>query len=188
MSRNKLIYTQSDATIVMKSDTKGGTWEGANENIKKQWIPLWVIDYKEKGNEEIIKMGAKRLSISGNIKIPELIKVESSKQNEPDLFSNVNKEAPSNNVEESKVIKETTDSEIQIKIKEASLFNLFIVKLVDSFKNKALTKKEMKERLDITNSQLDEWLKVGTEKEFIIKKSRPVSFMINPNKHIRVVL
>ncbi len=73
-------------------------------------------------------------------------------------------------------------------MKEASLFDLFLVKLVDSFKNKAITKKEMKERLDITNSQLDEWLKVGTEKEFIIKKSKPVSFMINPNKHIRVVL
>jgi predicted Rossmann fold nucleotide-binding protein DprA/Smf involved in DNA uptake len=188
MSRNKLIYTQSDATIVIKSDTKGGTWEGAKENIKQQWVPLWVIDYKEKGNEEIIKMGAKRLSISSDIKIPELIKVESLKQNEPDLFSNVNKETPLNNEAESKVIKETNDSEIQIKIKEASLFDLFLVKLIDSFKNKSITKKEMKERLEITNSQLDEWLKIGTEKEFIIKKSRPVSFMINPNKHIRVVL
>lgn len=89
MSRNKLIYTQSDATIVIKSDTKGGTWEGAKENIKKQWVPLWVIDYKEKGNEEIIKMGAKMLSNNDNIKISELIKVESTKQNKPDLFSSV---------------------------------------------------------------------------------------------------
>lgn len=188
MSRNKLIYTQSDATIVMKSDTKGGTWEGANENIKKQWVPLWVIDCKEKGNEEIIKMGAKRLLIEDELRISELIKIESNKQNEPDLFSSVNKELSSNDVGENKVIKDTNEREIQIKIKEASLFDLFIVKLVDSFKNKTITKKEMKERLDITNSQLDEWLKIGTEKEFIIKKSRPVSFMINPNKHIRVVL
>lgn len=188
MSRNKLIYTQSDATIVMKSDTKGGTWEGAKENIKKQWVPLWVIDCKEKGNEEIIKMGAKRLLIEDELRISELIKIESTKQNEPDLFSSVNKELSTNDVGENKVIKETNEREIQIKIKEASLFDLFIVKLVDSFKNKTITKKEMKERLDITNSQLDEWLKIGTEKEFIIKKSRPVSFMINPNKHIRVVL
>lgn len=188
MSRNKLIYTQSDATIVMKSDTKGGTWEGAKENIKRQWVPLWVIDCKEKGNEEIIKMGAKRLLIEDELRISELIKIESTKQNEPDLFSSVNKELSTNDVGGNKVIKETNEREIQIKIKEASLFDLFIVKLVDSFKNKTITKKEMKERLDITNSQLDEWLKIGTEKEFIIKKSRPVSFMINPNKQIRVVL
>lgn len=188
MSRNKLIYTQSDATIVMKSDTKGGTWEGAKENIKKQWVPLWVIDCREKGNVEIIKMGAKKLLIEDELRISELIKVESPKQTEPDLFSSVKKELSTNDLEENKVISETNESEIQIKIKEASLFDLFIVKLVDSFKNKTITKKEMKERLDITNSQLDEWLKIGTEKEFIIKKSRPVSYMINPNKHIRVVL
>lgn len=188
MSRNKLIYTQSDATIVVKSDTKGGTWEGAKENIKKQWVPLWVIDCKEKGNEEIIKMGAKRLLIDDELRISELIKIESTKQNEPDLFSSVDKELSTNNVEKKNLVTITNESEIQIKMKEASLFDLFIVKLVDSFKNRTITKKEMKERLDITNSQLDEWLKVGTEKEFIIKKSRPVSFMINPDKHIRVVL
>ena len=56
MSRNKLIYTQSDATIVMKSDTKGGTWEGAKENLKKEWVPIWVIDNNEKGNIEIVKI------------------------------------------------------------------------------------------------------------------------------------
>ena len=76
MARNKLIYTLSDATIVVKSDTKGGTWEGAKENIKKQWVPLWVIDNKEKGNEEIVKMGAKRLLNSNNFSVEDLIKVE----------------------------------------------------------------------------------------------------------------
>ncbi|MCK4919885.1 MAG: DNA-protecting protein DprA [Bacteroidales bacterium] len=188
MARNKLIYTQSEATIVMKSDTKGGTWEGAKENIKKQWVPLWVIDYQEKGNEEIIKMGAKRLLIGEVLRISDLIKIESPKQYKPDLFSSANKEFSSNDLKQNIVVSETNKSEIQIKIEEASLFDLFLVKLVDSFKNKTITKKEMKEQLDITNSQLDEWLRIGTEKEFIIKKNKPVSFMINPNKHIRVVL
>ena len=67
------------------------------------------------------------------------------------------------------------------------MFDLFLVKLLDSFKNKSITKKEIKDRLEITNSQLDEWLKMAIEEEFIIKKSRPVSFIINPNKQIRVV-
>jgi predicted Rossmann fold nucleotide-binding protein DprA/Smf involved in DNA uptake len=89
MARNKLIYTQSDATIIVKSDTKGGTWEGAKENIKKRWVPIWVFDYKEKGNEALIKMGARRLSIAEELKIQELIKVESPIQEEPDLFSSI---------------------------------------------------------------------------------------------------
>jgi predicted Rossmann fold nucleotide-binding protein DprA/Smf involved in DNA uptake len=185
MSRNKLIYTQSDATIVMKSDVKGGTWEGAKENIKKKWTPLWVMDFKGQGNEAIIKMGAKRLLIDNKLVISELIKFDSVKQSKLDLYNTVSKEHSKKDVEKSKKIIET--NEIEIKIKEASLFDLFMSKLVDSFKNKTITKKEMKERFNITNSQLDEWLKIGTEKEFIIKKSRPVSFTINPNKYIKVV-
>ncbi|MDA3837178.1 MAG: DNA-processing protein DprA [Nanoarchaeota archaeon] len=107
MSRNKLIYTQSDATIVMKSDTKGGTWEGAKENIKKQWVPLWVMNCKEKGNEEIIKMGAKKLLLEKELNISELIKVESLKSIEPDLFSPTNKVSIHENVKEDKENLET---------------------------------------------------------------------------------
>ena len=40
MGRNKLIYVLSQATIIVKSATTGGTWEGAKENIKNKWVPL----------------------------------------------------------------------------------------------------------------------------------------------------
>ena len=185
MSRNKLIYTQSDATIVIKSDTKGGTWEGAKENIKKQWVPLWVVDYNEKGNNEILKMGAKKLSVKTELKIPELIKIEPPKKEEPDLFSSLPKKLPKSNIEENKEPIET--SEIQVKIEEASLLDFFIWKLAEIFKNKTFTKEEVKEHLDITNSQLNEWLKNGEEKGYVIKNSRPVSYIVNPKKHIKIV-
>jgi predicted Rossmann fold nucleotide-binding protein DprA/Smf involved in DNA uptake len=42
MQRNKYIYCLSDAAIAVQSGTKGGTWSGAMENLKKQWVPLWV--------------------------------------------------------------------------------------------------------------------------------------------------
>ncbi|HHX69100.1 MAG TPA: hypothetical protein GX708_13755 [Gallicola sp.] len=45
----------------------------------------------------------------------------------------------------------------------------------------------MKDELKLTNSQLDEWLKIGTEKDYLIKKGRPVSFMINPEITIRLI-
>lgn len=51
----------------------------------------------------------------------------------------------------------------------------------------AVTKKELKDELKLTNSQLDEWLKIGTEKDYLIKKGRPVSFMINPEITIRLI-
>ena len=42
MQRNKYIYCLSDRALVVHSGIKGGTWEGAIENMKRQWVPIWV--------------------------------------------------------------------------------------------------------------------------------------------------
>ncbi len=50
MGRNKYIYCLSDNALIVRSDEgKGGTWAGANENLMKKWIPLFV---KEPSNAE----------------------------------------------------------------------------------------------------------------------------------------
>ena len=59
MQRNKYIYCLSDAAMVVHSGEKGGTWNGALENAKKQWVPLWVkrtLDSKA-GNAAIVRAG-----------------------------------------------------------------------------------------------------------------------------------
>jgi hypothetical protein len=146
-----------------------------------------VIDNGEKGNNEIVKMGAKKLSINDDLNIAQLTE-HHTEINELDLFSISNTESLSKESVRTQASLDLNRNEFQIKIKEASLFDLFLVKLVDHFKNKTMTKKEMKDELELTNSQLDEWLKIGTEKDFLIKNSKPVSFMINPKMNIRIVL
>lgn len=57
MGRNKYIYLLSQATVVVTSSTKGGTWEGAKENLKKQWVPLIVSTHQDElqaGNKELL--------------------------------------------------------------------------------------------------------------------------------------
>ena len=61
MARNKYIYCLADAAIVVNSTlNKGGTWSGAIECLKSQWVPLWVQqkEYKETGNFGLIEKGA----------------------------------------------------------------------------------------------------------------------------------
>jgi predicted Rossmann fold nucleotide-binding protein DprA/Smf involved in DNA uptake len=60
MQRNKYIYCLSEAALVVQSGTKGGTWSGATENLKKQWVPLWVKRTTDRlaGNSAIVKAGA----------------------------------------------------------------------------------------------------------------------------------
>lgn len=63
MGRNKYIYCLSEAAIVVHSGLKGGRWTGANENLNKQWVPLFVKENysKDAGNTILLNNGAKKL-------------------------------------------------------------------------------------------------------------------------------
>ena len=60
MQRNKYIYVQSEATVVVKSDyNKGGTWGGASEALKKDYCPVLCRDHRQyPGNSGLIRLGA----------------------------------------------------------------------------------------------------------------------------------
>ena len=59
MARNKYIYTLADQALVIDSALgSGGTWEGALEDLQKQWVPLYVrTPGSGPGNAELVKRG-----------------------------------------------------------------------------------------------------------------------------------
>jgi predicted Rossmann fold nucleotide-binding protein DprA/Smf involved in DNA uptake len=60
MTRNKLIYALSDYALVIASDAeRGGTWSGATEALKSDWIPLFILEGPNvpEGNRLLIKRG-----------------------------------------------------------------------------------------------------------------------------------
>lgn len=62
MDRNKHIYALSDGAVVAHSAHKsGGTWSGATENLKHDWVPLSVRAEPPvpKGNRKLIEKGGK---------------------------------------------------------------------------------------------------------------------------------
>ena len=62
MARNKHIYCLSDAAVVVNSTPdKGGTWNGAIEDLKSEWVPLWVQpkDDPASGNATLVQKGAR---------------------------------------------------------------------------------------------------------------------------------
>ncbi|WP_222124529.1 DNA-processing protein DprA [Paenibacillus xylanexedens] len=60
MARNKYIYCQSKATVVVASSTSGGTWEGAKENIKYKWVPILVREANKtlEGNRALLEVNS----------------------------------------------------------------------------------------------------------------------------------
>ena len=60
MMRNKYIYAQSEAAVVIKADyNKGGTWSGATENLRNRWsFTLCRNKLTYPGNKALIEKGA----------------------------------------------------------------------------------------------------------------------------------
>jgi predicted Rossmann fold nucleotide-binding protein DprA/Smf involved in DNA uptake len=84
MGRNRLIYTLADYAIVVASDAEtGGTWAGATENLKNNWVPLFVLEHAQmsEGNKLLLQKGALAFPYPFNeppVKLPEWMKDKSS--------------------------------------------------------------------------------------------------------------
>jgi len=83
------------------------------------------------------------------------------------------------NLSKSDLSKEKTI--VKINYYNSSLFDVFIYKMFNYFKEKEFTKVEIKEKFELSSKQIDEWLKTGVEKKLIIKKSRPVIYKLIQN-------
>jgi predicted Rossmann fold nucleotide-binding protein DprA/Smf involved in DNA uptake len=61
MGRNRLIYTLADYAIIVASDAEtGGTWAGATEALKNEWLPVFVLEHEQmpEGNKLLLQKGA----------------------------------------------------------------------------------------------------------------------------------
>ncbi len=96
MGRNRLIYTLADYAIVVASDAEtGGTWAGATETLKNNWVPVFVLDHEQmpEGNKLLLQKGALAFPHPFKekpVKLPEWMKEKAaslpSKPNQPSLF------------------------------------------------------------------------------------------------------
>ena len=86
MSRNKLIYCLSTVAVVVHSDTVGGTWSGAIENLKHAWSPLWIKkDEEAMGNRAIAaQKGARWIDSLEDFR--EILAKSGSKETERGIF------------------------------------------------------------------------------------------------------
>ena len=186
MSRNKLIYILSKATIVVKSETKGGTWSGAEENLKEKWVPLWVNEPKDpksaKGNQEIVKKGGQWLPQILDISLltKPIPKVEI---NQGSLFNSYsihkNTESVSEvNEPEVKFKTEKIDKIVSAFDPDGSLFDFFIYKLSSKYQQKDFNKEEINSQFGLTSKQVEEWLKLALDQKLISKKMKPLRFQI----------
>ena len=64
MERNKYIYCLADAAVVACSKPRqGGTWNGAIEALRAEWVPVWLRSDRtgNSGNAELAHRGGRWL-------------------------------------------------------------------------------------------------------------------------------
>ncbi|GAB4549886.1 MAG: hypothetical protein Fur0016_03850 [Anaerolineales bacterium] len=96
MGRNRLIYCLADYAIVVASDAEtGGTWAGATETLKHQWVPVFVLEHEQmpEGNKLLLQRGALPFPHPFKeppVKLPEWLKTKSAslpaEPSQPSLF------------------------------------------------------------------------------------------------------
>lgn len=208
MARNKYIYCMSDSSLVIHSGQKGGTLNGAEENLKKKWVPLWVkpTEDKEAANASLVSKGGYWCESDINIlTISNLFQAEFatkpqekveqadlfSTSSQSDLFSTGATEKPQetaiqtpSKVEEKPVtptLSNPSDEASSSKPSSDNFYELFVTELQEL----AIAPKSIDELLEATSlhkSQLNEWLKRAIEEGLVKKLNRPVRYQLDKNK------
>ena len=164
MSRNAYIYCLANAAVVVDSNfNNGGTWNGAVENLKYRWVPLWVKknDRPSSGNFELTKRGGgwlpeelPDLSVLLGLQPPEM---RTQTANAP-KFSPV---AGS----ESAGIPDALD-----------FYHLFLKRMERMTIDKPLEANQIAEAIAVRPVQVDDWLKRGVSEKRIEKVSKPTRY------------
>lgn len=179
MARNKYIYCLADSSLVIHSGKKGGTLNGAEENLKQSWVPLWVKQTTDKdaANADLVAKGGRWLEADMQaFKIADLIGNESSLANqvkEPigDLFS----------LPAQPELFAEADSNPEIKSEPIDFYQLFTAEL-QRLAKKPMTVDALLKITQLHKSQLTEWLKRAVDDGVVKKLNRPVSYQIKNMK------
>lgn len=210
MARNKYIYCLADSSLVIHSGKKGGTLNGAEENLKKAWVPLWVktTTDKDAANVDLVTKGGRWLETGAQgLNIADLMKNECGvasqvKEEQVDLFSMpvqpvlfAESEPTSGKVLreaelKDSVIKEQVDnltpSEDIVKAEIISsspvdFYQLFTTEL-QRLAKLPVTIDELIKNTELHKSQLNGWLKRAEEEGVVKKLNRPVRYQIQNKK------
>jgi predicted Rossmann fold nucleotide-binding protein DprA/Smf involved in DNA uptake len=188
MARNKYIYTLSDWAVVVNSGyQEGGTWAGAQENLKAGWVPLFVRQDKKipKGNQALLQQGAialdeKRLQEMTDLRqqLSQLTEIPPPQvtETEPTKYQPVEKgEREKEKGERREIIPES------IEAVPNAMIDLFEV-VLPYLKRQLITEKtesELAEGFNLHSKQLKIWLARAVEMGIIKKLTKPVRYIIN---------
>ena len=184
MQRNKLIYSLADAALVVNTDKgKGGTWNGAIEQLEKLHpIPLYVrsTEPQSPGLEALQRKGASSWPNLGNAEELEAIfDVDPSKTPYPQyqgMMEAVLETVESLSEAESPQNVGQTPDTIETAVPPADQLFQKVKSLIFQMVQTPKSRNEIKAELGVTQGQLDIWLKRLLNEGDLEKTKSPVRY------------
>lgn len=181
MGRNKYVYALADrGLIVSTSAGKGGTWEGATEALKKEFVYVRMAEKAPKGNCQLLEMGAlafpeqpwedlAQIILGANVKQPIL----EMTQNNIDFGEEpVQKITPSEEVKDLQPVA----NGIAPRDPAPTVFDAVLPLLLDRLKQPRDVK-SLAALLDVRTAQVEDWINIALEKGQITKQVKPVRYV-----------
>ena len=207
MGRNKYIYALADYALVISSTvSKGGTWAGATEALKKITdVPIFVRieNNTDEGNIELVEKGAIPFPEDPwNFSLTELIsetRANFSSKQKPKLIIEQPSLLDPNNILESNSQTDTVIASSQDSNRSSSngIDNspTLIQKLPQNIYEAVLpfilqnltqptNEKSLAEALEVQVGQMRLWLKKAVEEGKVKKNKRPVTYEINKTNNL----
>ena len=159
MARNKYVYCLAEEAVVVSSaHDNGGTWNGAVENLKKGWTPLWIkrAESPESGNSHLVELGGRWLE-----HLDDLVQTPSADQQQSN---------PQGDDIQPLHPEKAIDPAEELYVKVRSL----ITDLCAEPKQAA----EMANALRVTKRQADTWIRLLVDDGVLKKITRPVRYVV----------
>jgi predicted Rossmann fold nucleotide-binding protein DprA/Smf involved in DNA uptake len=200
MARNKYIYCLADAGVVVDSAAgKGGTWNGAVENLNNQWVPLWVKqkDDQRAGNAALVKMGARwfpkdmppltnlwsaHVTTATSVD-PQVLALQQSEK-QPTSAASDPRSSSLEHATEKSVASDYQKEPAKVEVDDAQtaadgtldLFNLFLQHFNKLTIASPLPADAIADQLELQKSQVNVWLKRGVSEGVVRKLTKPVRY------------
>jgi predicted Rossmann fold nucleotide-binding protein DprA/Smf involved in DNA uptake len=199
MARNRYIYCLADGGVVVAASRHtGGTWNGATENLRSGWVPLWVKSdpNPNSGNAELIRHGAKWFphkrpdvwlllaAQKGEATGPapwEALPLVRGERQDPEISNSSAERRAASEVKEAgpSAPEARGRPEAPSTPDPASLdefYDLFLHRMESLAAEMPLDVEDLQRHLVVTKTQLNAWLKRAVAEERLKKLSKPVRY------------
>ncbi|NJO17514.1 MAG: DNA-processing protein DprA [Thioploca sp.] len=178
IARNKYIYALSDWALVVNSGyQEGGTWSGASENLKANWVPLFVRQAQSVslGNQSLLNRGGIALDK------PTLQTVTDLRQQLTQL-SQTFKQLPNILPAQKTALKSATTNSEPLLNQPFDLFEIILPYLEQQLSTEK-TESELAEIFNLHPLQLRLWLKRALAMGKVKKLTKPARYIHIDSAH-----